>query len=81
MAHGDHVGDLIDDYVFARGVGDAEDDRRYLRRRVAAAGFVPGLLLVAMLGGWTQSWVVVALGLLALVGATAFAIFLPGSKR
>ena len=77
MAHGDHVGDLIDDYVFARGTGNTEDDLRYLRRRIAAVAFVPGLLVVAMLGGWTQSGIVAVTGLVALVAATGLAIFLP----
>jgi hypothetical protein len=80
MPHGDHVGDLIDDYVFARGVGNADDDLRYMRRRVAAAAFVPGLLIVAVLGGLTHSAVVAVSGMAILVTATAVAIFLPRRK-
>ena len=80
MPHGDHVGDLIDDYVFARGTGNASDDLRYMRRRIAAVAFVPGLLVVAMLGGWTRSSVVAITGLVVLVAATGLAIFLPPKK-
>ena len=80
MPHGDHVGDLIDDYVFARGTGNTEDDLRYLRRRIAAVAFVPGLLVVAMLGGWTRSGIVAITGLVVLVAATGLAIFLPPKK-
>ncbi len=80
MAHGDHVGDLIDDYVFARGTGNTADDLRYMRRRIAAVAFVPGLLIVAMLGGWTRSGVVAVTGLVILVAATGLAIFLTTRK-
>ena len=81
MAHGDHVGDLIDDYVFARGTGNSLDDLLYIRRRIAAAAFVPGLLIVAMLGGWTRSVPVVLAGLAILVTATALAMLLPPKRR
>jgi len=83
MAHGDHVGDLIDDFVFARGNPKADDDDRYgryLQRRIAAVAFVPGLLVVAMLGGVTQSWVVAVAGLVVLITATTVAIAL-SSRR
>jgi hypothetical protein len=79
MAHGDHVGDLIDDFVFAMSKG-YEADARFLRRRVVAVAFIPGLLLVMMLGQWTHSGVVAVAGLVVLVTAMALGILLPGKK-
>ena len=42
--------------------------------------FVPGLLVVAMLSGWTRSGIVALAGRVVLVAATGLAIFLSPRK-
>ena len=78
----DHLSDAVNDYAFVKEAVGADADRTalYLRRRVAAVAFVPGLLLVMLIGGWTHSGVLAVAGLAVLVGATALAIFLPSKN-
>lgn len=52
--------DLLNDLAIARGLrgADADSDSRYLRGRIAAVLWIPGLAVALMVGGWTGSWVV-----------------------
>lgn len=52
--------ELLNDLAIARGLrgGDADSDSRYLRGRIAAVLWIPGLALALILGGWTGKWAV-----------------------
>ena len=68
--------DMLNDLAIARGLrgAGADSDRRYLRGRIAAVLWIPGLALALTVGGWTNSWVVAVLILvLTLVVMTAVA--------
>jgi hypothetical protein len=59
--------DMLDDLAMARGLRGAgsDSDARYLRGRVAAVLWIPGLALALIAGGFTGSWVV---GVAVLIG-------------
>lgn len=68
--------DMVGDLAMARGLrGEQVDsDSRYLRGRVAAVIWIPGLAAALMLGGLTGSWVVgVMVIVLTLVAMTLIA--------
>ncbi|MGZ6300213.1 MAG: hypothetical protein ACXWMN_06945 [Candidatus Limnocylindria bacterium] len=52
--------DMLSDLAVARGRrgAEADSDGRYLRGRIPAAAWIPGIGLALLLGGWTGSWVV-----------------------
>lgn len=60
--------DMLSDLAVARGLrgAEADSDGGYLRWRIAAAAWIPGIGLALLIGGWTASWVV-GLGVLGLV--------------
>lgn len=69
--------DLLNDLAVARGLrgGDADSDSRYLRGRIAAVLWIPGLGVALMVGGWTGSWLVgVAILVLTLAVMTMIAL-------
>lgn len=51
--------DMLNDLAVARGLrgADADSDSRYLRGRVAAILWIPGLAIALTVGGWNNSWV------------------------
>lgn len=51
--------DMLSDLAIARGLRGANDDSnsRYVRGRVAAVLWIPGLAIALTVGGWTDSWV------------------------
>lgn len=57
--------DMLDDLAIARGLADARVDSqgRYLRGRIAAVLWVPGLGIALIVGGWNDS---VPLGLVVI---------------
>ena len=59
--------DMLSDLAIARGFrgADADSDSRYLRGRIAAILWIPGLALALTVGGWMDSWLL-AVGILAL---------------
>ena len=81
MPSWDHFVDAVNDYAFVKATdGDPEREALNNRRRLVAVGFIPGLLLVGVLGGVTGSGTVAIAALTVLVAATALGIFLPGKK-
>ena len=65
--------DMLSDLAVARGLrgAEADSDGRYLRGRIAAAAWIPGMGLALLLGGWAGSWIV-GLGVLGLVLACMY---------
>ena len=65
------LSDMTVDLAVARGGrgGDAGSNASYLRGRIAAVTWIPGLAIALFLGGWTGSWLVgVAVLGLTLIG-------------
>ena len=83
MSHFDHAGDAAADFALVKGMtaADAERNSSYLRRRMAAVAWIPGLLIVAMLGEWTQNGVVAIAGIIALIAAMFLYSERPWNKR
>jgi hypothetical protein len=52
--------DMLSDLAVARGLRGADDDSnsRYLRGRIAAVLWIPGLAIALIAGGLTNSWLV-----------------------
>ena len=65
--------DLLNDLAIARGLrgGDADSDSRYLRGRIAAILWIPGLAVALTVGGWNNSWLlgvaIIALTVIAML--------------
>jgi hypothetical protein len=57
--------DMLDDLAIARGLrgAQADSDGSYLRGRIAAVLWIPGLAVALIVGGWNNS---LALGLLVI---------------
>jgi len=58
--------DMLDDLAIARGLqgAQADSDRGYLRGRIAAVVWIPGLAIALVVGGFNNSWM---LGLAVIV--------------
>jgi hypothetical protein len=69
VSHFDHAGDAAADFALVKSMSDADPERnaRYLRHRIAAAAWIPGLLLVIMLGQLTRSLVMASAGMVILI--------------
>ena len=66
--------DMLDDLAIARGLADAsvDSESNYLRGRIAAVLWIPGLAAALTVGGWNNS-----LGLgLAVIALTLFVMAL-----
>ena len=83
MSHFDHAGDAAADIALVKSMteDDTERNSSYLRRRMAAVAWIPGLLIVAMLGEWTQNGAVAIAGIIALLAVMFLYSERPWKKR
>jgi len=83
MPSWDHFVDAVNDYAFVKSLTDADEQRgeRSMRRRVAAVAWIPGLLLVLLLGAWSRSGVVVIAGFVVLIACLLIYAERPGFLR
>ena len=81
MSAFDHVVEAASDYAFVKGL--ARDDEQqagfYYRRRVAAALWIPAVMIAIVAGeSWVQSWLVtIALVTVVTAGALILALGVP----
>ena len=65
----DHVVDAAQDLAFTRALiaSDPQNGRRFVRRRVAATLWIPGMLSTALLGAQSGSWEIAVSAMIVLV--------------